>query len=420
MREWRRLMMLAAGLVATLGTAACGTGPGTGGFDGSVTIVLNQPAKLAYVANFSRQGAQLAADQVNAAGGVRVGGKSYRINLQQLDNQVSPATSLENVTRAVSEKAVAIIDDGYTVDATFDRANAAGIPVLVDYSGSTTLVDVDKRPNVFRVAPPNDALAGRLATYVAGRKLTLAVVHDDSEYGKDGDAQVTAALGKTSAGTPIDVELPSTANDYATQALQLKQAGVTGVVVWARSPVLATFLKALRQGGSTAAVFAGPTAEDPVVRTQLADHPEWVEGLTFASFRVTTEEGPEAWDKFRKAYEEAKLNRGEVDYKVGVTARDRKDVVQPPDWQMFPYDMVYLVKAALERAGTVNPSGNKIIDALNNVQIRSANGDNRGWKKDNHEGVVDDDIIFNSFVDMKFKPVKDDPLSNSLPPIDQE
>jgi hypothetical protein len=81
--------------------------------------------------------------------------------------------------------------------------------------------------------------------------------------------------------------------------------------------------------------------------------------------------------------------------------------------------MVYLVKKALEKAGTVDPKQNKLIDALNNVQITSANGDNRGWKKDTHEGVVDDDIYFATFQDMEFKPVQDDPLSKSLPPIDQ-
>jgi ABC-type branched-subunit amino acid transport system substrate-binding protein len=245
------------------------------------------------------------------------------------------------------------------------------------------------------------------------------VVHDDSGYGRDGDAQLQAALGKT-ALKPIDLELPSSATDYSTQALQVKQSGAEAVVVWARSPVLAAFVKALRQGGSTAAVFAGPTAEDPIVRTQLADHPEWVDGLTYASFRITTEGGPDAWDKFRKAYENARLNAGETDFHVGVKASDGKEVVQPPDWQVFTYDMVHLVKAALEKAGTVDPSGNRIIDALNAVQIKSGNGDNRGWTKDSHEGVVDDDIIFNTFNDMVFKPAQDDPLSKSLIPIDQK
>ncbi|GAC1577850.1 MAG: hypothetical protein NVS3B24_09430 [Candidatus Dormibacteria bacterium] len=408
-----------ASAVALPVLTACGGSAGGGSFDGQVTIMLNQPGKLAYVSSFTQQGAQLAANEINGKGGVKVGGKAYRVNLQQADNQLSPSTSLDNVNRAVAQKVVAIIDDGYTVDATYEKARSAGIPILVDYSGSTTVIDTDKRPNVFRIAPPNDALAAKLAAYVGARNLQLVVVHDDSEYGQDGYTQLAAAFSKAGIKAP-EVTLPTNAGDYATQALQVKQSGATGVVMWARSPVLAAFIKALRGAGSTAALFAGPTAEDPIVRTQLADHPDWVEGLTYASFRITTEGGPAAWEKFRKAYEDAKLNRGEVDFHVGVKTAAKKDVVQPPDWQVFPYDMVYLVKAALEKAGTVDPAGNRVIDALNNVQVRSANGDNRGWKKDDHEGVADDDIIFDVFHDMKFKPAPDDPLSKSLPPIDQE
>lgn len=406
-------------VVAGLALSACGGGAAPAG--PSVPIVINVPVgALPYIAKFSEQGAQLAADQINAAGGVKVGGTSYKIKLEVLDNQLSPSASLDNVKKAVSDKAVAVIDDGYTVDASYQAAAQASLPILVDYDGNATLIDTDKRPNVFRIAPPDDAVASKLVGYVAVKNLKLALLHDDSEYGKDGATQFRAALQQRSLTANPDVEVPSTATSLSDKALAVKQAGATGVILWARAPVLAQMVRALRQGGVTAPIFAGPTAEDPVVRTQLADHPEWVEGLTYASFRITTESGPEAWDKFRKAYEDHNFNSGGPDYKVGVQASDHKDVVQPPDWQIFPYDMVYLVKSALEKAGTVDPSGGKIVDALNNVQITSANGDNRGWKKDNHEGVVDDDIYFATFLDMKFKPAQDDPLSKSLVPIDQE
>jgi len=417
----RRSAVIAA---ATLALTACASSAGGNATSGTVTIVLNEPfARLPYVGTFTAQGANLAADQVNQAGGVKVGGKSYRIKLQQLDNQLSPSTSLGNVNEAVAEKAVAIIDDGYTSDATYQAAAAGGIPLLLDYDGNTALIDTAQRPNVFRIAPPDDAVAGKLVDYVTGKNLRLALAHDDSEYGKDGDAQLLQALAKKSL-KPLDIELPSSAPGYDTEALQVKQSGAEAVIVWARSPVLAAFVKSLRQGGSTAQIFAGPTAEDPVVRTQNADHPDYVNGLTYASFRITTEAGPDAWDKFRKAYEDHNFNTDDgkpgPDYRVGVETSKHKPVVQPPDWQLFPYDMVYLVKAALEQAGTVDPAGGKLINALNAVQVKSGNGDNRGWTKDNHEGVADDDIYFATFVDMKFRPVQDDPLSKTLPPIDQE
>ncbi|MHB8510160.1 MAG: ABC transporter substrate-binding protein [Candidatus Dormibacteria bacterium] len=402
--------------------AACGTPQGSSpGFSDNLTIVLNTASsKVPYVGKFTIQGATLAAERINKAGGVKVNGKTYGIRLEQMDNQLSPTVSLANVQRAISEKAVAIIDDGYTVDATFSAAKEAGLPILVDYDTNATLVDTDKRPNVFRIAPPDDALAEHLASYLEARKLKLALVTDDSDYGKDGANQLTAAFKKHGMAFDPTLVLPGNGTDYSAQALQVNAAGASGVVLWARASVIPGFVKALRQAGSTAAIFGGPNTEDPVVRSQLADQPQWVDGITYASFRITTEAGPESWGAFRKLYEDHNFNNGGPDFKVGVQASDHKDVVQPPDWQIFPYDMVNLVKAAVEKAGTVDPARGPIIDALNNVQVKSANGDNRGWTKDNHEGIVDDDIYFAVFQDMKFKPVLDDPLSKSLTPIDQE
>lgn len=412
----RAVWLGVAALLTAAPAAACGgqqAGP-----RGTATIVLNVPeSSLPFVAKFTQQGAQLAADQINAKGGVRVGGRAYDLRLVTLDNALSPTTSLANMGRAAADHAVAVIDDGYTAGATFRAAQDAGLPVLVDYNGDAALVDPTGRPNVFRIAPADDAVAQKLVAYVQQKNLKLAVVHDDSDYGRDGDKQLSAAM--RSAPPVTDVELPSNATDLSPQALKVVQAGATGVIVWARAPVLAQFVRALRQAGSQAAIFGSPTAEDPVVRTQLADHPDWVQGLTYASFRITTEEGPEDWDAFRKAYEQHDFNNGGPDYLVGVKNSEHRAVVQPPDWQMFPYDMVYLVKAALEKAGTIDPAGGKVISALNEVQVRSANGDQRGWTAENHEGLADDDIYFAHFQDMEFKPVADDPLSRSLPPIDQ-
>ena len=53
------------------------------------------------------------------------------------------------------------------------------------------------------------------------------------------------------------------------------------------------------------------------------------------------------------------------------------------------------------------------------MTARGANRDERGFNERNHEGVVDDDVYFARFHGMTFKPVKDDPLSATLPAIAQ-
>ena len=51
--------------------------------------------------------------------------------------------------------------------------------------------------------------------------------------------------------------------------------------------------------------------------------------------------------------------------------------------------------------------------------MQGANGDERGFNRRNHDGVIDDDVYFAKFEDMQFSPVKDDPLSATLPTLDQ-
>ena len=53
------------------------------------------------------------------------------------------------------------------------------------------------------------------------------------------------------------------------------------------------------------------------------------------------------------------------------------------------------------------------------MSVQGANGDHRGFNENNHEGVVDDDVYFAKFDGMIYQPVKDDPLSATLTPLEQ-
>jgi len=102
--------------------------------------------------------------------------------------------------------------------------------------------------------------------------------------------------------------------------------------------------------------------------------------------------------------------------KVGVK-QGGKDVVQPPDWSMFPYDVVNLVAAALGKSGLV---GAPLLDTLSgNEVITGANGDERGYSATTREGVSPDDMYFAQFHGFVFAPVTDDLLSQNLPSVPQ-
>jgi ABC-type branched-subunit amino acid transport system substrate-binding protein len=404
-----RASAAAVALVVVALAAACG-GSGSNS-KGTITIVVDAPfSRSPYIGNTVANGVRLAADQLNARG-ISAGGKAYRIRVVRLDNALSPGRAVADTRDALRRHAVAIVTDGTGVDATWRLANQQHVPICISYQGGSGLIDPKTRPNVFRIAPTDHGLAFRLAEYMVPKGLKIALLTDDSDYGQAGRASLDDAFKTVSKSVVARITLPSSASDLAPQVLQARRSGATALLVWALPPVLAKTVVAARSAGWHVPVYATPAAEDPVLRQQLADHPTWLDGFTFASGRMTAELGASPWSAFEAAYESA----FGATY-VGVKSHGRR-VISPPDYAMYSYDCMNLVAAAVQRASGTDAK--KVLAALNQVSTRGANGDERGFNEINHEGVVDDDVYFARFEDMVFRPAKDDPLSSTLPVINQ-
>ena len=390
--------------------------PGCGSNDepkGTLTIAVNAPfSQSPYVGETIFHGADLAVHEVNVSGGVKVGSRSYRLRIKRYDNGLSPRKALQNVRRATADGVVAIVDEGTGVDASWRVARDVGVPVGITYQGGLGLVDEKLRPNVFRIAPTDRGVAFRLAEYLVPKKLKVALLADDTGYGREGQAALAKAFASNPENVAARLTLPATSSDLAPQILRARRAGATALLLWAQPATIAKAVIAARSAGWNVPVYTPPSGEDPLVRQQLAGHPRWVDGLTFASGRMTAEVGTGPWSAFQEKYESAYGAE-----RVGVSTRDGHAVVQPPDYAMYSYDFVYVLVAALFRAKTAR--GDALLRALEQVTVQGANGDERGFNENNHEGVVDDDVYFARFHDMVFSPVNDDPLSATLPPIEQ-
>ncbi|MFN2471833.1 MAG: ABC transporter substrate-binding protein [Gaiellaceae bacterium] len=406
----------AAALVALMG---CG-----GGSDDSsatdadeVTVVVNAPFSGApYVARMIANGVQLGietAGDSDEPGVFSAGEHTYRLRMVKLDSELSPRQALRNVRRAAADGALAVIDEGTGVDASWEVARDADLPVGIVYQGGPGLVDEERRPNVFRIVPRDRGVAFRLAEYLVPKRLKLAILHDDTGYGREGAEALRAAFELNPEAIASAVTVSAGQSDLAPQVLRAKRSGATALLVWARGPTIAAVLTAARSRGWDVPVYTAPAGADPVVRQQLADHPEWVDGLTFASGRMAAEGGPTSFEAFQTLYVEA---FGADD--VGVRARDGQRVLQPPEYAMYPYDFVHLLVAAVRLAGGAEDRA-KVVEALNNVVVEGANGDERSFNRRNHEAVIDDDVYFARFEDMTYRPVQDDPLSATLPVVPQ-
>jgi ABC-type branched-subunit amino acid transport system substrate-binding protein len=406
----RRALVLIAGLA--LFAAGCGKSSSSGDL-GHLTVVVDVPVTGSpYVAQTIRQGVELATSNLNAGGGVRAGEKSYLLDVKLYDNHLSARKAVEDTRRALDADAVAIVTDGTGIDATRQLAERDGVPIAITYDGGSGLVDAEKRPNVFRIAPTNHGIAFRYAEYLIPKKLKVALLADDSAYGSEGAADLDRAFASNPEAVATKLTLPAGQSDLTPQILRVKRSGATALLVWGQPPTIAAVLSAARSTGWKVPVYAPPTGADPFIRQQLADHPDWVDGLTFASGRMTAEVGTAPFLSFQSQYD----STYGAD-KVGVKTSRRQPVLQPPEFAMYAYDFVHVLTAAIIRAASTDPE--KITAALNQVTTQGANGDERGFNEHNHEGVVDDDVYFARFHDMTYSPVLDDPLSSTLPPIPQ-
>jgi branched-chain amino acid transport system substrate-binding protein len=406
----RRTLLLLTGLA--LLAAGCGKSSGSEHI-GHLTVVVDVPVTGSpYVAQTIRQGVELATSNLNAGGGVRAGEKSYLLDVKLYDNHLSARKAVEDTRRALDSHAIAIVTDGTGVDATWQLAERDGVPLSIAYDGGSGLVDADARPNVFRIAPTNHGIAFRYAEYLIPKGLKVALLSDDSAYGSEGAADLGRAFSSNPEAVATKLTLPAGQSDLTPQVLRVKRSGATALLVWGQPPTIAAVLSAARSTGWKVPVYAPPTGADPFIRQQLADHPDWVDGLTFASGRMTAEVGTAPFVSFQSQYE----STYGAD-QVGVKTSDGQPVLQPPEFAMYAYDFVHVLTAAIIRAASTDPK--KVTAALNQVTTQGANGDERGFNEHNHEGVVDDDVYFARFHDMTFSPVPDDPLSSTLPPIPQ-
>ena len=242
------------------------------------------------------------------------------------DNAGSPSRAVANIRRAIGQHAIAIISDGTGVDAAWKIADKAHVPIAVVYDGDENLVDPETRPNVFRIAPTNHGMAFRFAEYLVPKKLKIAFLTDDTGYGRAGRASLDKAFSENPEAVADRIQIPSSATDLAPQVLRARRSGATALLVWGQPAAIAEAVVAARSSGWKVPIYASPSAEDPLVRQELASHPQWLDGLTFASSRMTAEAGPGPFQSFQSDYE---VSFGAQ--KVGVRSANGKEVVQPPD-----------------------------------------------------------------------------------------
>jgi len=181
----RRNLMVGAGLLGLAGVGAYFLMPGQAK---TVRIGVGQPLSgpLAALGKDMLQGAQLAAEQINKAGGVKVGDKRLPIEIFSADDQADAKAGEAAAQKLVSDEvlaAIAHLNSGVSIAAAPIYAKAGVVQLAISTKPQYTQLGL---PTTLRLVANDDMQALALAQF-AREKLNakrIVTLHDGTPYGK--------------------------------------------------------------------------------------------------------------------------------------------------------------------------------------------------------------------------------------------
>lgn len=244
-------------LGALAATAAVGAGGYAwwrhGGGSGPLRIGVGQPLSgpLAPLGEDLVRGAQMAADDLNAAGGVRVGGRSLPIEIVTADDRADPKAGVEAAHKLVAMDVTAVVahlNSGVSIAAAPIYA-AAGIPQL----SISTKPDYTRLglPTTLRLVANDDQQSRALGAFATSMPQVrrIAVVDDGTPYGKglaDSAAKVLESLGHAPA---LRRTLDNTTTDFRALVPEMVRGGIDAMVTTLSDFQVIAFIDQAVSGG---------------------------------------------------------------------------------------------------------------------------------------------------------------------------
>jgi branched-chain amino acid transport system substrate-binding protein len=223
-REFRIAMLLAIVLLLPLTASGQGRRPIVIGVMGDFS------GPVAPYSTASLQGATLAMEEINAAGGV----KGSPIQLKQYDDRNDPVEGVTLAKRLGDEVLAVIVASASSPTlASGPVLDRAGIPFITTVAANPAVTESGWK-FVNRLHLSDRDQVERVVQYALDhdRFTRIAILYDTSDYGVGGRDIAVKALARRSI-TPVVVEgWKQTDADFSSQIVRLKGAGAEGVIIW--------------------------------------------------------------------------------------------------------------------------------------------------------------------------------------------
>jgi branched-chain amino acid transport system substrate-binding protein len=197
-----------------------------------------------------RDGAKLAIAEINAAGGIEVGGKKMKIEIIERDDEA------RNDRGALIAQELASMDDlsgvigsvntGVVIAGDKHLQEKGITKIITPAAGSASMTQWSKAGvpdlSIFRFAAHDGIQAAMVVEEAISRKFTkVAILHDSTNYGVSGRddllAQIRAQGGKLEVVSTEKFNIGD--KDMTAQLLKAKEGGAQAILIWGIGPELA-------------------------------------------------------------------------------------------------------------------------------------------------------------------------------------
>lgn len=326
---------IAAAALAAVGLAAAALAPipAVAGDKGTIVIALEAPLTGSQASNGKDmlRGAQLAAMQVNARGGVL----GRTIKIVGVDDKADPALGAQAVQEAKAAGAVAVIGP---YNSSVGLVNLS----LYEEAGIVPLrMTSDNRTEGYgaTLQPMNSQISPVEVEYISGLGIdSVAMLVDPSAYTKSIASRTAKGLEK--AGIKVtQIVIPASASDYSAEVSEALATGPDMVYSATYYPEGVLIAEELAQTNTTATCFMNLANVDDA----------FVEEAGITTSRTCTFSGVPAAPQLPYAGDYVAAYRAEFD-------------VNPDVWGAFTYDSAWVLFHAMAQTGTTKYA--PLLDAV--------------------------------------------------------
>lgn len=380
-------------VMATIGTTMAGcTSAKTEGNDPGKTIKIGVNMELSGNAGAygqaEKRGIQLAAQEINDAGGIKVGKTKKKVQMIYRDNKTSTSESASVISKLVNnDKVVSVIGPATTNAGTAaipgaTKAKVAAIsPSASDYS-YTLQKNGKVQPYVFRTEYQNN-FQGKVISNFMSNTLKAKKVVILADKSTDYATGLAKEFKKDFPGTIVKTEyFQSGDKDFNAALTQIKSKDFDAIFAPGYYSEIGMIVKQARQMGINQPIVGTDGMADPKL-VQIAGKKNATNVYYTTPFSTTAAASDKKASKFIKNYK----------------AKYHEDA---PTFSALGYDTVYMVKQAIESQKSANSV--KIAKGLGKIKdFHGVSGTISMDKKHNPEKTISIEQLTNGKVVKAFK-----------------